>query len=71
VPSPLVIPERMTLPALADVRKLFDHQPADHREKATWRYVADRLDEAARGLSLVEVTCAWCGRWEGIACRSK
>jgi hypothetical protein len=54
--SPLVIPELMTLATLADVRKLLDHLPADHREKATWRYVADRLDEAARGLPLVDVT---------------
>jgi hypothetical protein len=31
------------------------HLPAGHREKAAWRHVADRLDEAARGAPLVEV----------------
>jgi hypothetical protein len=45
----------MTLTTLADVRTLLDHLPAGHREKATWRHVADRLDEAARGAPAVEV----------------
>jgi len=28
--------------------------PAEHREKENWRYVATKLDEAARGASVVE-----------------
>jgi hypothetical protein len=55
LPQPLVIPGLMTLATLADVRTLLDHLPAGRREKETWRYVADRLDETARGASVVEV----------------
>jgi hypothetical protein len=40
---------------LADVRTLLDHVPAEHREQENWRYVATKLDEAARGASVVEV----------------
>jgi hypothetical protein len=54
-PQPLVIPGLMTLATLADMRTLLDHLSAGHREKAIWRHVADRLDEAARGAPVVEV----------------
>ena len=53
--QPLVIPGFMTLATLSDVRTLLDHLPAGHVEKAIWHHVADRLDDAARGASLVEV----------------
>ncbi len=40
----------MTLKTLADVRELVDkHLPAECRERDTWRHVADRLHDAARG----------------------
>ena len=55
LPQPLVIPGLMTLATLADVRTLLDHLPASHREKEAWRYIADRLNEAAQGASVVEV----------------
>jgi hypothetical protein len=45
----------MTLAMLADVRTLLDHVPAEHREQENWRYVATKLDEAARGASVVEL----------------
>ena len=34
---------------LGDIRALPGHLPADRREQSTWRHVADRLNEAARG----------------------
>ena len=55
LPQPLVVPGFMTLATLADVRTLLDHVPAEHREHENWRYVATKLDEAARGASVVEV----------------
>ena len=55
LPQPLVIPGLMTLATLADMRTLLDHVPAEHREQENWRYVATKLDEAARGASVVEV----------------
>ena len=51
----MVIPEVMTLKTLADVRKLLGHLPAAHREKSTWCYVADRLDDAARGADVIDL----------------
>jgi hypothetical protein len=29
--------------------------PADHREKATWRYIADRVNNAACGVPLMDL----------------
>ena len=55
LPQQLVIPGLMTLATLADVRTLLDHLSAGRREKETWRYVATKLDEAARGAPVVEV----------------
>jgi hypothetical protein len=55
LPQPIIIPDLMTLRTLADVRTLLGHLRPDQREKTTWRHVADRLDEAARGASVVEV----------------
>jgi hypothetical protein len=71
LPQPLVIPGLMTLATLGDVRTLLDHVPAEHREKENWRYVATKLDEAARGASVVEVfvVLRTVLTMEGIACR--
>jgi len=49
----------MTLATLADVRDLVErHLPAEARERETWRYVADRLNEAARGGDINEAVIA-------------
>jgi hypothetical protein len=73
LPQPLVIPGLMTLATLADVRTLLDHVPVEHREKENWRYVATKLDEAARGASVVEVFAVLRAvlSMEGIAYRPK
>ena len=56
LPRPLVIPKVMTLKALGDVRVLIErHLPQHFRAKATWRYVAARLAEAAHGGDTVDV----------------
>jgi hypothetical protein len=50
LPRPLKIPTVMTLTTLADMRELVErHLPAECRERDTWRQVADRMNEAARG----------------------
>jgi hypothetical protein len=54
LPQSLVIPGLITLRTLADVRTLLGHLPVEHREQENWRYVAAKLDEAARGASVVE-----------------
>jgi hypothetical protein len=73
LPQPLVIPGFMTLATLGDVRTLLDHVPAEHREKENWRYVATKLDEAARGESVVELFTVLRAvmAMEGIAYRPK
>jgi hypothetical protein len=58
LPRPLAIPGVMKLKTLADVRDLMRHLPQETRAKATWRYVADRLDEAAKGADPVDVAMA-------------
>jgi hypothetical protein len=55
LPRTLAIPEVMTLKTLGDVRKLLDHLPAATRAKSTWRLIASKLDEAARGGDAVEL----------------
>jgi hypothetical protein len=55
LPQQIVIPDLMTLRTLADVRTLLNHVPAGQREKEIWRYLAIKLDEAARGAPAVEV----------------
>jgi hypothetical protein len=55
LPQSLVIPDLMTSRTLADVRALLGHLPVGHREQENWRYVATKLDEAARGASVVEL----------------
>jgi hypothetical protein len=52
----------MTLTTLADMRELVEsHLPAGCRERETWRYVAHRMNEAARGGDIDEAArCALC-----------
>jgi len=40
---------------LADAWAVLSHLPVTPRDKATWRYVAARLDEAARGADPLDV----------------
>jgi hypothetical protein len=47
LPQSLVIPDVMTLSTLADVRELMRHLPADHRERQTWRHVANLVESGA------------------------
>jgi hypothetical protein len=49
LPRPLLLPTITTLRTLGDIRALLGHLPADRREQSTWRHVADRLNDAARG----------------------
>jgi hypothetical protein len=56
LPRRLVIPKIITLKTLADVRGLIErHLPQHFRAKPTWRYVAARLEEAARGGDTMDV----------------
>jgi hypothetical protein len=74
LPKPLVIPSVMTLKTLADVRELMQHLPEENRSKATWRYVASQLDQAAAGkLDAVEVEIALrlVLMLEGVKCRPR
>lgn len=48
----------MTLATLADVRKLMQHLPADHRNKPTWQHVAAELDKAAAGADVADIFIA-------------
>jgi hypothetical protein len=56
LPRELVIPGIMTLRTLADVRELMKPLPEGHRERSTWRHVADCLNERAAGGSTADVT---------------
>jgi hypothetical protein len=49
LPRPLKIPTIATLRTLGDIRALLGHLPADRRQQNTWRHLADRLANAARG----------------------
>jgi hypothetical protein len=49
LPRPLKIPIITTLRTLGDIRALFSHLPADRRQQSTWRHVADRIADPARG----------------------
>jgi hypothetical protein len=73
LPEPLSIPTVMDLATLADVRELLGHLPEAHRARDTWRYVATKLDEAARGAPVIDliVPLRMVLSMEGIACRPK
>jgi hypothetical protein len=58
LPRPLAIPGVMKIKTLADVRELMRHLPKETRDKSTWHYVADRLEEAARDGNPVDVAVA-------------
>jgi hypothetical protein len=58
LPRPLTIPDVMTLRTLADVRDLLRHVPKGTRDKAIWRYAADRLDEAVRDGDVTDLAVA-------------
>src|SRR5215469_8457957 len=49
LPRPLKLPTITTLRTLGDIRALLKNLPARRREQSTWRHVADRLNNAARG----------------------
>ena len=49
LPRPLKLPTITTLRTLGDIRALLKYLPAGRREQSTWRHVADRLNNAARG----------------------
>jgi len=49
----------MTLTTLADMRELVErHLPAECRQRETWRHVAIRMNEAARGGDIKEAVIA-------------
>jgi hypothetical protein len=59
LPRPLKIPTVMDLHTLADIRELVErHLPAECRERGTWRHVAARMHEAARGGDINEAVIA-------------
>ena len=49
LPRPLKIPTLTTLRTLGNIRALLGHLPADRRKLNTWRHVADRVVNPARG----------------------
>ena len=59
LPRPLVIPTVLRLTTLADVRALIErHLPSDRRDVPAWRYVRQKLDEAASGGKAMDVAVA-------------
>ena len=59
LPRPLKIPTVTTLRTLGDVRELMESRlPPDFRERDTWRHVANRLHQAARGGDINEAVIA-------------
>jgi hypothetical protein len=58
-PRPLVIPTVLDLATLDDVRALIErHLPMRIREKPTWRYIREKLAEAARSGNMTDVVVA-------------
>jgi hypothetical protein len=73
LPRPLVIPTALTLTTLTDVRNLIEkHLPRDRRDEATWRYVRDKLEKAARSGDTTDVAVALqiALHLEGVRCRT-
>jgi hypothetical protein len=74
LPRPLVIPTVLRLTTLADVRALIErHLPRDRRDVPAWRYVRQKLDEAASGGEAMDVAVALqiALHLEGVECRPK
>jgi hypothetical protein len=70
LPRLLVIPGVITLRTLADVRELIErHLPATYRDKATWRYVADRLAAGADIADDLVIPLRMVLAMEGVTCR--
>jgi|SRR5579862_3446665 len=60
LPQPLQILDEndkpiITLKTLGEVRKMLLGLPEPYQLKTTWGYVAEQLDEAARGASVVDL----------------
>jgi hypothetical protein len=59
LPRPLVVPTVLNLVTLDDVRALIErHLPMRTRNKPTWRYVREKLAEAARSWNTTDVVVA-------------
>jgi hypothetical protein len=59
LPRPIVIPTVLQLTTLADVRSLIErHLASNRRVVPTWRYVRQKLDEAARGGDAMDLAVA-------------
>ena len=72
LPRPLVIPTVLNLVTLDDVRTLIErHLPMQTRNKPNWRYVRERLAEAARSGNTIDVVVALqiALHLEGVECR--
>jgi len=72
LPRPIIIPGIATLVTLADVKSLIERDLTTRcRQKAAWRYVAERLVEAARDGDTMRVAVAlrMVLSMEGIECR--
>ena len=72
LPRPLVIPTVLNLVTLDDVRTLIErHLPMQTRNKPNWRYVRERLAEAARSGNTTDVVVALqiALHLEGVECR--
>ena len=69
---PLVIPTILNLATLDDVHVLIErHLPMQTRDKPTWRYVREKLAEAARSGNTTDVVVALqiALHLEGVECR--
>jgi hypothetical protein len=71
LPRPLVIPEVITLKALADVRTLMNHLPEDRLQRQMWRHVALQLKRAAADgdTTKISVSLRMVLSMEGVECR--
>ena len=71
VARPLVIPEVITLKALADVRTLMNHLAEDRLQRQMWRHVALQLKQAAADgdTTKISVSLRMVLSMEGVECR--
>ena len=70
---PIVIPDIMTLKSSQTSASCLSTCRPHIVKKATWRYVADRLDDAAHGADVIDLVMPlrMVLSMEGIACRPK
>ena len=75
MPRPIIIPGIVTLVTLADVRSLIEQDLTTRcRQKAAWRYVAQRLSEAADDggdTTSVAMALRMALSMEGVECRPR